>query len=432
MFRVPIRAAFGVDQLKRSLLLSLSFWTWLGLLSFPMILVYRDTTGIDEDARGMLAYQLVGWVQFTIAALLLYPRGFLQVWKRMNYVQLSIITVFYLSTILQFQGDGAATAVGLVYTITFLCTALMVPLIWTLPAEAIHRLTGGSAIVLVVFQVSSIAVLGWPQDRFVGGIHPNLLGAVILSAFILAQFNTGKLMTLLKITSFAFAAAISSRYSLVGCLIAALVFRVTFYKLGLRTISLLIVSACVLVILAQQYSDVLMISDADRGIGSGISGRDSLWTSAFDLIANNPLGAGYKRGDPFLSGHNGFLRLIVEFGVIGGGILIGAVLLLVSQAVVNAYFLSGVPPLLRRFASARAAGLSAFAFAAFFQPQLFNLGDAMGISIILILFGPDTNLRFWARINARIAMSGWIGAYASRRPKSLSSLQTSPRDRAGI
>ena len=155
-----------------------------------------------------------------------------------------------------------------------------------------------------------------------------------------------------------------------------------------------------------------MIFDEERGIGSGFTGRDSLWASALELIAKDPLGAGYKRGDPFLSGHNGFLKLIVEFGVVGGVILIGAVSALTISAIVNAYSLSRVDPILRRFASARAAGLTAFSFAAFFQPQLFNLGDAMGISIILFLFGPDTNSRFWIRINMRKATSGWIGNYA--------------------
>lgn len=398
-------------QIKRSFLLSLSFWAWLALLSFPMMLVYRDPTTFDDDAGGMLVYQLVGWLQFTIVALLLYPNCVLQVWRQLNYIQFCILGVFYLSTILEFQGDSGAAAIGLTYTILLLCTALMLPLIWTLPAEAIHRLAGGAAIILVIFQLSTIALLGWPQDRFVGGIHPNLLGAAILSTFVFAQFNTSKLMIPIKVISFLFAALISSRYSLFGCLIAALVDLGTFYKLKLRTALLLAVSTCALIFLAQEYSDVLMISDADRGIGSGFSGRDSLWTSALDLIANDPLGAGYKRGDPFLSGHNGFLKLIVEFGVIGGIVLIAAVLALTSSAIVKAYSLSQVDPLLRRFASARAAGLAAFAFAAFFQPQLFNLGDAMGISIILLVFGPDTDSRFWRRVNMRKATTGWLGAY---------------------
>ena len=397
-----------------------------------MVFIYKDATSIDEDAGRMLVYQIVGWMQFTTAALLLYPNGFLQIWRRLNLLQLSIVAVFFLSTILQVQGEGSAAAVGLVYTVLFVCTVLLVPLIWNLPPDAIQRAIAGSAIALVVFQMASIVVLGFPQDRFVGGIHPNLLGAVILPAFILAQFGTGKLMTLLKVTSFVFAAAISSRYSLVGCVIAAVVFQLTFYKFRASTIALLVVSACVLAFLAQQYTDVLMISDTDRGIGSGISGREDLWASAMDSIVNNPLGVGYKRSDGFASGHNGFLRLIVEFGVVGGGILIGAVLLLMCVAVVDAYFLSGGDPTLRRFVSARAGGLVAFATAAFFQPQLFNLGDTMGISIILLLFGPDNLFRSRSRHNVLMMKYRWTGSFVSRQPKSQSSFFSNPSDRPGI
>jgi hypothetical protein len=379
-----------------------------------MMFVYRGPATFYEDAPGMLVYQLAGWIQFTIVAFLLYPSCFLQVWRRLNYIQLCVLGILYLSIILQFHGDSAAIATGVLYTIIFVCTALVVPVIWTLTPEAIHALAGGSAIILVLFQITSVAILGWPQDRFVGGIHPNLLGATILAAFILAQFNKSQLMTGIKVISFLLAAAISSRYSLLGCVIAAFVYHATFYRLSLKTGLILVISACILVFLAREFSSVLMIFDEERGIGSGFSGRDSLWASALDLIANNPLGIGYKRVDPMQSGHNGFLRLIVEFGVVGGVILIGAVLALTISAIVNAYSLSRVDPLLRRFASARAAGLMAFSFAGFFQPELFNLGDVMGISIILFLFGPDTNSRFWNRITVRRAASRWIRTYVSQ------------------
>jgi O-antigen ligase len=176
----------------------------------------------------------------------------------------------------------------------------------------------------------------------------------------------------------------------------------------------------------------LILFHSDRGVGSGFTGRENQWTSAFDAIADDPWGVGYKRSERTFAGHNGFLKLIVEFGVVGGGILIGAILWLVGQAVVNAYSLSGEDPLLRRFASARAAGLVALAVAAFFQPQLFNVGDAVGISIVLLLFGPDTIFRVTARINTRIAKPGRTGAYTSLQPKSQSSLPSSPTDRAGI
>src|SRR5690242_767971 len=97
-----------------------------------MMFVYRDPATFYEDAGGMLVYQLAGWILFTIVALLLYPSGFLQVWRRLNYVQHCAIGVLYLSIILQFHGDGTAIAAGVVYTLIFVTTALVIPVIWNL------------------------------------------------------------------------------------------------------------------------------------------------------------------------------------------------------------------------------------------------------------------------------------------------------------
>jgi O-antigen ligase/polysaccharide polymerase Wzy-like membrane protein len=390
---VQVHAGFGVDQLKKNVLLTLSFWTWLGFVSFGMIVAYRGLLVDDPETPSMFKYQITGWTLFAISALLLYPTGFVNVWRRLNIAQSAIVVVIICSTVLQFQGDSVDIATGLTYVLVLICTALMLPLIWTFPLETTQRALAGSALVLVGAQLSSIIVLGWPHDRYVGMIHPNLLGTIILPAFILAQFGAGKLMILVKVISVLVAASVSSRYCLFGSVIAFLVFQLTFNRFRAKTIALLLAAACILVLLAQQYADVLALNDPARGLGSGFTGREDQWTSAFDWLTNNPLGAGYKRSELSFAGHNGFIKLFVEFGVLGGAILTGAVLLLAGWAVVTAYFFSG-DPVSRRLSSARAAGLVALAFAAFFQPQVLNIGDAMGITIILLAFGPDRTFRF--------------------------------------
>jgi hypothetical protein len=56
---------------------------------------------------------------------------------------------------------------------------------------------------------------------------------------------------------------------------------------------------------------------------------------------------------------------------------------------------------LRRFASARAGGLVALLFATFFQPQMFNLGDVHGISLMLLLFRPGRASARQTRLSRR-------------------------------
>jgi hypothetical protein len=62
------------------------------------------------------------------------------------------------------------------------------------------------------------------------------------------------------------------------------------------------------------------------------------------------------------------------------------------MAGVEAIRSSGKDRQLHRFACARFGGLVALAFAVFFQPQLLNFGDAMGITILFLLFRPRMEL----------------------------------------
>lgn len=365
--------------------------------------IYHEWSGGD-----VFKYQVIGFAQFALISFFLLPGGFLRVWKQMNYPQLTVVALFYLSTLLQFDGDAAQIATGLAYTLILLCSILLLPLIWYLPSRAIDRAISGSAIVLCVFQVVSVAILGWPHDRYVGWIQPNLFGTTILSAFVLAQFNPGWLMNTIKGVCFFLAVLISSRYCIVGCLAAAFIFQSSFNGFSLRTI-VMILAASILVFVVGHFADILALDDPQRGLASGFSGREDVWSIALNAITQHPLGAGFKRSDVGLAGHNGYLKVIFEFGVLGGAILIASVLWLTLLAVIDAYFFRGNARQ-RRFASARAGGLVAFVIAAFFQPQLFNIGDAVGISFLLLLFGQRATLMY-----SEVAGGTAIGALQPRQ-----------------
>src|SRR6202022_4819355 len=103
-------------------------------------------------------------------------------------------------------------------------------------------------------------------------------------------------------------------------------------------------------------------------------------------IADNPFGMGFKRPSALAAGHNGYLKILLEFGIIGGGLIIAAVVSIVLRGLFEAIVNFREDSRLRRFASARAGGLVALSFATFFQPQMFNLGDVHGLSFMLLLF----------------------------------------------
>lgn len=366
----------------RDTILIVSFLTWCVLLSFPlMAMEFR----IGSDSQVVL-YQLLGAAQYLTVALMVRLSGDLI--GRYDYFQISIFVIIFLSLGLQLHDDAVLVAVGIAYTVALIATIVALSLIFTMPAEAVARCLGGAAVVFVVFGVSAIALFGWPQGRQVGPIHPNFFGSVMLSAFIFSQFREGAFFLLLRIIAFGLAIAVSTRFALIGSLLAFLVFEITYnpFNLKLPLLSLLAV-ACFLVF-NQQIVDVLALDDPARGVGSGFTGRDEEWAFALSEIADNPFGMGFKRPSAVAAGHNGYLKILLEFGIIGGGLIIAAVVGIVLRALFEAIVNFREDSRLRRFASARAGGLVALLFATFFQPQMFNLGDVHGISLMLLLFRP--------------------------------------------
>jgi hypothetical protein len=79
------------------------------------------------------------------------------------------------------------------------------------------------------------------------------------------------------------------------------------------------------------FSDtILLLSDPDRGLETGLTGRLAGWTSAIEIAASNPiLGLGL---DTLNYVHNGFLQLIGE----GGTLLLLVILLTIAAAIYDA------------------------------------------------------------------------------------------------
>jgi O-antigen ligase len=366
----------------RDTILIVSFLTWCVLLSFPlMAMEFR----IGSDSQVVL-YQLLGAALYLPVALMVRLSGDLI--GRYDYFQISIFVIIFLSLGLQLHDDAVLVAVGIAYTVALIATIVALSLIFTMPAEAVARCLGGAAVVFVVFGVSAIALFGWPQGRQVGPIHPNFFGSVMLSAFIFSQFREGAFFLLLRIIAFGLAIAVSTRFALIGSLLAFLVFEITYNPFNLKLLLLSLLAVACFLVFNQQIVDVLALDDPARGVGSGFTGRDEEWAFALQEIADNPFGMGFKRPSAVAAGHNGYLKILLEFGIIGGGLIIAAVVSIVLRALFEAIVNFREDSRLRRFASARAGGLVALLFATFFQPQMFNLGDVHGISLMLLLFRP--------------------------------------------
>jgi len=371
---------------------SLAFWAWCALLSYPLIASNADLAGALTNSyavdRTALVCQAVGLLLFITTIPLTCYSHIGSALRSLPHAQTSILIIIYLSLTVQLHGDELGTLAGISYTCLLLITASMLSVLWTLPAADLARCMQVASLVLCLFGITAIAILGMPQGRAVGNIQPNLFGAPLLAAFIFSQFRAGFVGVAVRALCLAMVALVSSRFALIGCVSALVVHEMTFNPLGREKIPVLVGASTAGILFWPQIAGILALDDSSRDLSSGFSGRDEFWSLALDSISNHPLGIGFKRASLEESGHNGYLKTLLEFGVVGGGLIIFLVGCAFVATGIEAVRVSGKDPQQRRFACARFAGLFALAFGGFFQPQLFNLGDAFGMSFLLLLFRP--------------------------------------------
>lgn len=336
----------------------------------------------------VLIGQTTGIGLFIATVCLMHASRALSSLGRLSLAQVAIIGIIYLSAALQLHDDEAATFVGIFYTFLLMLTALSLSVLWTLPPDDIETCMNMASIIFCLFGICALAVLGLPQGRNVGGIQPNLFSAPLLAGFILSQFHPGKIGIVVRIMCFLMSALVSSRYALIGCVSAFLVHDLTFNSLRPWKVAAATVGVLLCIFLWPQIATLLALDDSSRDLSSGFTGRDEYWSAALAAIMDHPLGIGFKRASAFESGHNGYLKTLVEFGIVGGGLIILFVGCVIAAAGAEAVRSTGKDRQQRRFACARLGGLVALAFGAFFQPQLFSLGDAFGVSLLLLLFKP--------------------------------------------
>ena len=373
---------------------SVAFWAWCALLSYPLIgenVNFAEAAAAYTTSATQIIYQVIGLALFLSTMCIAFHARFVPTVGRMNYPQLAILLVIALSFGLQLHDSEPATLAGTFYTALLLVTILTLSVLWTLDPADFERCMGVASVILCAFGILAIAFLGWPKDRTVGAIQPNLFASPLLAAFIFSQFRPGVLGLVVRILCLAMIALVSSRFALIGCMTALVLHEMTFDPLSPRKLAALIIAILAGIVFWPQIVEILALDDSGRGLSSGFSGRDERWNLAMAAISDNPLGIGFKRALGDEAGHNGYLKLLLEFGVTGGGLIIFFLACSLVAAGVEASKSSGRTPQQRRFDSARFGGLAGLSFGAFFQPQLLSLGDTFAMALLLLLFKPRSS-----------------------------------------
>jgi len=163
-------------------------------------------------------------------------------------------------------------------------------------------------------------------------LNPNTIALVACSALLATMAIRTVLVRLLfmvPLTAVIFLT--SSRTSACAAaigLVIILLFRFRTAKAGIAMVAVL----CLVVAVGATaiYGDVLYgfldrffaLSAADRGFGSGATGRITAWKTTWDLFLRHPvLGVGFRAHEHILkvdtSAHNGYLATLAEVGIIG-------------------------------------------------------------------------------------------------------------------
>lgn len=136
------------------------------------------------------------------------------------------------------------------------------------------------------------------------------------------------------------------------------------------------------------------LSTADRGVGSGASGRLEAWKSTWKLFLDHPfIGVGFRAHEFLLrvdsSAHNGYLATLAELGLIG----FLAILSLIARSLHLLWQRAQEPE--GGFIPSLLLGLSVgYLFLAVFERYLLNVGNPTSLLFLLAMMQPqgDTDL----------------------------------------
>jgi O-antigen ligase len=238
-----------------------------------------------------------------------------------------------------------------------------------------------------------------PQDRWVGGIHPNIFSqASIIVAFSGIMILSGPKKALAILVALLIAYIVDSRYALATVLILFFGdFLLNFIWTKPRTliaIGSVIVLTIVVVYLQTSnhfFTEAFAIYDQDRGLSSGFTGRDYNWSFFLPQLSEHPFfGYGFRNRLAFIGPHNGFMQYILENGlVISIPFLSALFFILISNISAFSRSLSD-----RAFQAHEGRvvllTLLAIFFGANIQPQLLSFGDEFGpLTLLIILYRPE-------------------------------------------
>jgi O-antigen ligase len=237
----------------------------------------------------------------------------------------------------------------------FLTLFLVKKEIWTYFKYIFYAATLSSAL-FIIYAILGMIPIVWGRYFYFNGFHPNL-GSEIAAAGVFCGVLSVKLrkFILLSIPHFFAAYLMQGRSALLAIVLVILLrlvrevySNIKSSRLQFGTILLTPIFIAVVILAAPLIFDAMQLNSADRGLSSGLGGRDEQWNIAWNAFLDRPLtgqGLGWFMQTQDLGAHQFFLYGLAEMGLLSIPIFAGMIVLAVRALKVHGWALIPISPI---------------------------------------------------------------------------------------
>lgn len=263
-----------------------------------------------------------------VPAILLFAtrRGNLRISE--NYIFMSFLMCCIASISLIFKGE-LANFIYVFFLFSVTLSATLFTANWYCQNEGMHECINGICLVSTLSLMIALGLFEFTNGRLASRAGPTYWGIIciitisfapVIRSILLRSFIYA-LSGLILILASARGAMIASMFAIIAQFLlhirmAAPRRQIYFYMVGVLGVMALPLGAPLLA------DKLLALSDRERGIGSGATGRAEAWAQAWNLFHDHPFwGIGYRQHEKYItvatSAHQAYLAMLAEMGAVG-------------------------------------------------------------------------------------------------------------------
>lgn len=345
-----------------------------------------------------------------------------------------LFTIFCLMALCLAPMSRMPTSSG-IYAVATFGTFVLLSLFWCSNFRVLQRVLVMTGMVLFAWLFALLArhgLIGGFGGQ-IGGINRNVTSTAALAAMICMLYSPKKIyMWAAFACAFVLIVVVSSRGSILAMGVFLAVYhslhKGTFKALTHAFMAIFLAAMALLAFSALQdivFEGVFRVSDKNRGVGSGFTGRVDMWKTALEYFWKKPVfGYGFRTssiGEGFGGVHSAYLKILLEVGFVGIFFIVAAAFMeLVRRLKLSIRLKSLTPDSMPGIDVVDSFRVNAISCAALcmlltlwiYDQYYINLGSPVSIVFFLVLVAPTfitsqgVTLRKPEVIARRLAMTG--------------------------